>query len=226
MSPILSTLGQQVFTRARMAAHSLLTLRRKHKVCLLGDMSTGKSALVMRLMYDKFEQTYAATIGVDFLTKTLYVENEPHHVQLWDTAGQERFRSLVGAYMRECAVAMIVYDITNKKSADNVDMWIAKVREERGADVVLAIIGNKTDLADKRAVTYEEGSELARKHGAIFMETSAKAGFNVLAVFRRVIRSIPAVSDAVAARAAETADNAQRVELKPLPVKQKSSCTC
>lgn len=123
----------------------------------MGDQSTGKTSILTRFMYDKFDSSYAATIGIDFLSKTLYLEDRTVRLQLWDTAGQERFRSLIPSYIRDSSVAVIVYDITNRQSFQNVSRWVDEVRAERGSDVIIALVGNKSDLVDARVVSIEEG---------------------------------------------------------------------
>ena len=93
-----------------------------------------------------------ATIGIDFLSKTMYLEDRTVRLQLWDTAGQERFRSLIPSYIRDSTVAVVVYDITNANSFHQTSKWIDDVRTERGSDVIIMLVGNKTDLSDKRQV--------------------------------------------------------------------------
>lgn len=143
-------------------------------------------------MYDSFDTTYQATIGIDFLSKTMYLEDRTVRLQLWDTAGQERFRSLIPSYIRDSSVAVVVYDITSKKTFEQTKKWIDDVRGERGNDVIVVLVGNKTDLGDtKREVTTAQGEEEAKKAGAIFMETSAKVGHNVKALFRKIAQALP-----------------------------------
>uniref|UniRef100_A0A452TZW7 RAB6A, member RAS oncogene family n=1 Tax=Ursus maritimus TaxID=29073 RepID=A0A452TZW7_URSMA len=122
---------------------------------------------------------YDATIGIDFLSKTMYLEDRTIRLQLWDTAGQERFRSLIPSYIRDSAAAVVVYDITNVNSFQQTTKWIDDVRTERGSDVIIMLVGNKTDLADKRQVSIEEGERKAKELNVMFIETSAKAGYNV-----------------------------------------------
>merc|ERR1712013_844858 len=145
---------------------------RKFKLVFLGEQSVGKTSLITRFMYDHFDDTYQATIGIDFLSKTMYLEDRVLRLQLWDTAGQERFRSLIPSYIRDSAVAIVVYDITNKTSFLNTHKWIEDVREERGHDVVIMLVANKIDLNDHRQVTKNEGEEKATQLGVMFMETS------------------------------------------------------
>lgn len=145
-----------------------------------------------------------ATIGIDFLSKTMYLEDRTVRLQLWDTAGQERFRSLIPSYIRDSTVAVVVYDITSKpfehkiiiiiflalfliipniridaNSFQQTSKWIDDVRTERGSDVIIMLVGNKTDLSDKRQVSTEEGERRAKELNVMFIETSAKAGYNV-----------------------------------------------
>ncbi|PWA22942.1 hypothetical protein CCH79_00002054 [Gambusia affinis] len=152
---------------------------RKFKLVFLGEQSVGKTSLITRFMYDSFDNTYQATIGIDFLSKTMYLEDRTIRLQLWDTAGQERFRSLIPSYIRDSAAAVVVYDITNVNSFQQTTKWIDDVRTERGSDVIIMLVGNKTDLADKRQVSIEEGERKAKELNVMFIETSAKAGYNV-----------------------------------------------
>lgn len=144
-------------------------------------------------MYDTFDDQYAATIGIDFLSKTMYLEdNKTVRLQLWDTAGQERFRSLIPSYIRDSHVAVVCYDITNKKSFLNLEKWINDVKLERGDEVTIVIVGNKYDLNNKRQVTLEECEELHKKVGSkFFIETSTKANHNVKLLFKKIAQSLP-----------------------------------
>eukprot|EP01121_Diplochlamys_sp_Union-15-3_P000038 TRINITY_DN1002_c0_g3_i4.p1 TRINITY_DN1002_c0_g3~~TRINITY_DN1002_c0_g3_i4.p1 ORF type:complete len:228 (-),score=38.38 TRINITY_DN1002_c0_g3_i4:116-799(-) len=162
----------------------------KYKLVFLGDQFVGKTSIITRFMYDTFDQTYQATIGIDFLSKTMYLEDRTVRLQLWDTAGQERFRSLIPSYIRDSSVAIITYDITNRTSFFNTSKWIEDVRTERGTDVIMMLVGNKTDLGDKRAVSFEEGEAKAKEYKILFIETSAKAGFNIKALFRKVAAAL------------------------------------
>ncbi|KAJ6664812.1 hypothetical protein lerEdw1_005784 [Lerista edwardsae] len=147
--------------------------------CAKRTLRVGKTSLITRFMYDSFDNTYQATIGIDFLSKTMYLEDRTIRLQLWDTAGQERFRSLIPSYIRDSAAAVVVYDITNVNSFQQTTKWIDDVRTERGSDVIIMLVGNKTDLADKRQVSIEEGERKAKELNVMFIETSAKAGYNV-----------------------------------------------
>eukprot|EP00435_Cladocopium_sp_Y103_P043622 s1741_g12.t1 len=116
----------------------------KYKLVFLGEQAVGKTSVITRFMYDTFDNNYQATIGIDFLSKTMYLEDRTVRLQLWDTAGQERFRSLIPSYIRDSSGAIVVYDITNRASFLNTSKWIEDVRSERGSDVVIILVGNKT----------------------------------------------------------------------------------
>lgn len=182
---------------------------RKFKVVFLGEQSVGKTSLITRFMYDSFDTTYQATIGIDFLSKTMYLEDRTVRLQLWDTAGQERFRSLIPSYIRDSTVAVVVYDITNASSFQQVNKWIDDVRTERGHDVIIMLVGNKTDLADKRQVPIDEGEKKSQDLNVMFIETSAKAGYNVKQLFKRIAAALPGMDSGT-----EGKNNEDLIEVK------------
>ena len=168
----------------------------KYKLVFLGDKTVGKTSILKRFMYDNFDKSYQATIGIDFLSKTMYLEDRTVRLQLWDTAGEERFRSLIPSYIRDSSVAVVVYDISRRETFINTTKWIQDVRADRGDDVVICLVGNKTDLGnDKRQISTEEGEEKAKKDGLLFMECSAKAGYNVKSLFRKLALALPGSVD-------------------------------
>ena len=129
----------------------------RYKLVFLGEQGVGKTCIINRFVYDSFDRNYQATIGIDFLSKTMYLEDRTVRLQLWDTAGQERFRSLIPSYIRDSSVAVVVYDTTSRASFLSSSKWVDDIRSERGDDVVIMLVGNKTDLADQRQVSVEEG---------------------------------------------------------------------
>mmetsp|Transcript_862 Transcript_862/g.1722 ORF Transcript_862/g.1722 Transcript_862/m.1722 type:complete len:211 (+) Transcript_862:42-674(+) len=170
----------------------------KYKFVFLGEQSVGKTSTITRFMYDTFDSNYQATIGIDFLSKTMHLEDRSLRLQLWDTAGQERFRSLIPSYIRDSSVAVIMYDVTNKASFLNTVKWIEDVDAEKkgsGRDIVIMLVGNKVDLEEKREVSQEEGKKMAEEHSVMFMEASAKTGQNVQEVFREIARNLPGASE-------------------------------
>ncbi|XP_055034820.1 ras-related protein Rab-41 isoform X2 [Triplophysa rosa] len=197
---------------------------RKFKLVFLGEQSVGKTSLITRFMYDSFDNTYQATIGIDFLSKTMYLEDRTVRLQLWDTAGQERFRSLIPSYIRDSTIAVVVYDITNLNSFQQTSKWIDDVRTERGSDVIIMLVGNKTDLADKRQVSLEAAEKKARELGVMYIETSAKAGYNVKQLFRRVAAALPGM-DSTPEKSKEDMIDIKLEKPPELPVTE-SSCSC
>mmetsp|Transcript_19939 Transcript_19939/g.29140 ORF Transcript_19939/g.29140 Transcript_19939/m.29140 type:complete len:247 (-) Transcript_19939:161-901(-) len=182
--------------RAASASNASLAPLAKYKLVFLGDQAVGKTSIITRFMYDSFDRHYQLTIGIDFLSKTMYLEDRTVRLQLWDTAGQERFRALIPSYIRDSSVAVVVYDVTNRASFLNTTKWVEDVRNERGNDVVICLVGNKTDLgSDKRQVLTEEGEEKAKSGGLLFMECSAKSGNNVKSLFRKLATSLPGSID-------------------------------
>ncbi|SPC66534.1 probable YPT6 - GTP-binding protein of the rab family [Ustilago sp. UG-2017b] len=202
---------------------------RKFKLVFLGEQSVGKTSLITRFMYDTFDNTYQATIGIDFLSKTMYLEDRTVRLQLWDTAGQERFRSLIPSYIRDSSVAVVVYDITNRASFQNTSKWVDDVRAERGNDVIIVLVGNKTDLSDKRQVTTDEAEKKAQEFNVMFIETSAKAGHNVKVLFKKIAQALPGMDkDSDAANAGPTSNKNIDVTAPPAQTTMDdgSSCKC
>ncbi|GAM88542.1 hypothetical protein ANO11243_065750 [Dothideomycetidae sp. 11243] len=198
---------------------------RKYKLVFLGEQSVGKTSLITRFMYDSFDNTYQATIGIDFLSKTMYLEDRTVRLQLWDTAGQERFRSLIPSYIRDSSVAVVVYDISNAKSFAQTRKWVDDVRSERGNDVIIVLVGNKTDLNDKREVTAAQGEEEAKKHNLMFIETSAKVGHNVKPLFKKIAVALPGMDDAGQQAQAQNTTVID-VNIDPRKEPEQQGCNC
>ncbi|KAF2671983.1 ras-domain-containing protein [Microthyrium microscopicum] len=195
---------------------------KKFKLVFLGEQSVGKTSLITRFMYDTFDNTYQATIGIDFLSKTMYLDDRTVRLQLWDTAGQERFRSLIPSYIRDSSVAVVVYDVTNAKTFEQTRKWVDDVRGERGNDVIIVLVGNKTDLADKRQVTEEAGQEEAKKNNLMFIETSAKVGHNVKLLFKRIAQALPGMDEGANQDRGQMID----VNINPTPSAENQGCAC
>jgi Ras-related protein Rab-6A len=210
----------------RPSSNSSLAPLAKYKLVFLGDQSVGKTSIITRFMYDNFDRHYQATIGIDFLSKTMYLEDRTVRLQLWDTAGQERFRSLIPSYIRDSSVAVVVYDVSNRASFNNTAKWVEDVRAERGNDVVICLVGNKTDLGnDKRQVSTEEGEERAKKDNLLFMEVSAKAGYNVKSLFRKLATSLPGSENATSPKEG-AAGNLVDIKLSAAPANLDEAKTC
>ena len=148
----------------------------KYKLIFLGDQSVGKSCILNRFLNDTFIEDYQATIGLDFQSKNVQIDNQDIHLLLYDTAGQEKFRSLIPMYTRDANIILLVYDISNRDSFTNLTHWLKDVTNVNMEEVILCIVANKIDLVDKRVVTNEEGQKFADEHDFIFQEISAKTG--------------------------------------------------
>ncbi|CAH2043425.1 unnamed protein product [Thlaspi arvense] len=199
----------------------------KYKLVFLGDQAVGKTSIITCFMYGNFDTNYQATIGIDFLTKSMRHEDRTFRLQMWDTAGQERFKSLIPSYIRDSSVAVIVYDVANKQSFINTSKWIEDVRAERGSQVIIVLVGNKTDLVHKRQVSIEEGDSKAREVGALFIETSAKAGFNIKPLFCKIASALQGTEKLTLTKEEDLVD----VNLKPITgssqaEQQQGNCSC
>ena len=148
----------------------------KYKLIFLGDQNVGKSSILNRFLSDTFVEEYQATIGLDFQSKNVQIDNQDVHLLLYDTAGQEKFRSLIPMYTRDANIILLVYDITNKESFENLYAWLKDLTNININEVIICIVGNKIDLNEKREVSNEEGQKYAQEHNFIFQEVSAKTG--------------------------------------------------
>ncbi|XP_020824311.1 ras-related protein Rab-8B isoform X1 [Phascolarctos cinereus] len=160
------------------------------KLLLIGDSGVGKTCLLFRFSEDAFNTTFISTIGIDFKIRTIELDGKKIKLQIWDTAGQERFRTITTAYYRGAMGIMLVYDITNEKSFENIKNWIRNIEEHASSDVERMILGNKSDMNDKRQVSKERGEKLAIDYGIKFLETSAKSSINVEEAFFILARDI------------------------------------
>jgi small GTP-binding protein len=156
-------------------------------VVLIGDSGVGKSNLLLRFTKNDFLMESKSTIGVEFATRTLKVSGKTVKAQIWDTAGQERYRAITSAYYRGAVGALLVYDITKKQTFDNTERWLGELREHADDDIVILLVGNKSDLRHIRAVSTEEGASFAEKNGLFFIETSALDATNVDKAFETIL---------------------------------------
>merc|ERR1711981_1527196 len=161
------------------------------KLVLLGDSAVGKSSLVLRFVRGQFFEYQESTIGAAFLTQTVALDDTTVKFEIWDTAGQERYHSLAPMYYRGAAAAVVVYDITNADSFARAKSWVRELQRQGSPNIVIALAGNKCDLASKRKVEASEASECAKDNGLFFMETSAKTALNVEELFKAIAKKLP-----------------------------------
>jgi small GTP-binding protein len=160
------------------------------KLILVGDSYVGKTNILSKYIKNEFNQNTKSTVGVEFGTKILKIEDKIIKAQIWDTAGQERYKSITSTYYKGAKGAFIVYDITNRLSFESVDKWIQDLNLNSDKNITLLLIGNKIDLEDKRDVTKEEGEEKAKSFGLAFLETSALTGENIDKVFDHMLKEV------------------------------------
>ena len=160
------------------------------KFIIVGDSSVGKSNILLRFSRNEFDSGHQATLGIEFANKHVIHNNVDYLVQIWDTAGQENFRSVTRAYYKASAVAMVVYDITKEESFSHIQSWMKDCKELAPSTVLIALIGNKSDLEDQRVITKERGENLARENKMMFFETSALNGNGIENAFKKCIEKV------------------------------------
>ncbi|KAL8171470.1 hypothetical protein V2J09_023274 [Rumex salicifolius] len=160
------------------------------KVVLIGDSAVGKSQLLARFARNEFSIDSKATIGVEFQTRTLAIDNKTVKAQIWDTAGQERYRAVTSAYYRGAVGAMLVYDISKRQTFDHIARWLEELRGHADKNIVIMLVGNKSDLSSLRAVPTEDAKEFAERENLFFMETSALEAINVETAFLTILTEI------------------------------------
>ncbi|EGC30969.1 Rab GTPase [Dictyostelium purpureum] len=153
------------------------------KYIIIGDTGVGKSCLLLQFTDKRFQPVHDLTIGVEFGARMITIDNKQIKLQIWDTAGQESFRSITRSYYRGSAGALLVYDITRRDTFNHLTCWLKDARSYANSNMTIILIGNKSDMESKRAVSYEEGKQFAEENGLIFLETSAKTASNVEEAF-------------------------------------------
>ncbi|KAE8697375.1 Ras-related protein RABA4a [Hibiscus syriacus] len=183
------------------------------KVVLIGDSAVGKSQILARFARNEFSLDSKATIGVEFQTKTLVIQHKSVKAQIWDTAGQERYRAVTSAYYRGAVGAMLVYDITKHQTFDHIPRWLEELRGHADKNIVIILIGNKSDLENQRAVLTDDAKEFAQKEGLFFFETSALESTNVETAFLTVLTEIFNIMNKKSLAANENQENVNPASL-------------
>ena len=157
---------------------------KKLSLVVIGDTGVGKSCLLLQFVDRRFSSVHDLTIGVDFGSRIVDINNEKIKLQIWDTAGQESFRSIARSYYRDAAGCLLVFDVTRKESFNHLEKWLQETRQFANPNIAITIVGNKADLSAKRAVKYEEAKNFATEMGLTYVEASAKSADGVDEAFR------------------------------------------
>uniref|UniRef100_A0A0G4HVC1 Uncharacterized protein n=1 Tax=Chromera velia CCMP2878 TaxID=1169474 RepID=A0A0G4HVC1_9ALVE len=193
------------------------------KIVLIGDSGVGKSNLLSRFTRDEFNLESKSTIGVEFATKSVPTDGKIIKAQIWDTAGQERYRAITSAYYRGAVGALLVYDISKRASFEHIERWLTELRDHADPNIVILLVGNKSDLAHLRMVGAEEAAAFAEKHGLACIETSALDATNVEKAFHRILFEIHTLMSKKNQLADKSAEAAEAPRGVPIQVDQGNS---
>ena len=150
------------------------------KILIVGDSGVGKTNFILRFLNNEFNQNYMSTAGIDLKSGSIVIKNKKIRIQIWDTAGQEKYKAITKNLFLKVMGALIVYDITNENSFYNLQSWVSMVKEECGKHMQIVIVGNKSDLYSKRAISKEEVLNYAKEQKVEYIETSSKTGENII----------------------------------------------
>ncbi|GFG35589.1 hypothetical protein Cfor_00073 [Coptotermes formosanus] len=190
------------------------------KVVLIGDSGVGKSNLLSRFTRNEFNLESKSTIGVEFATRSIQVDGKTIKAQIWDTAGQERYRAITSAYYRGAVGALLVYDIAKHLTYENVERWLRELRDHADQNIVIMLVGNKSDLRHLRAVPTDEAKAFAERNGLSFIETSALDSTNVETAFQNILTEIYRIVSQKQIRDPPEGDtirphNVEQIDVKP-----------
>ncbi|PKU79279.1 ras-related protein RIC2 [Dendrobium catenatum] len=199
------------------------------KLVLIGDSGVGKSNLLSRFTRNEFNLESKSTIGVEFATKSLNVDGKIIKAQIWDTAGQERYRAITSAYYRGAVGALLVFDVTRRATFENIERWLRELREHTDPNIVVMLVGNKSDLRHLVAVSTDDGKALAERESLFFMETSALESTNVENAFSEVLTQIYRIVSRRAVEAGEDGASAipskgERIDINDDSSKKRFGC--
>ena len=198
------------------------------KMIVIGDSGVGKSCLTTKAVKNKFEEFYQATIGFEFLTFNLKMNETVVKLQIWDTCGQEVYRSLISNFYRNSSLAVLLYAIDNRESFINANNWLKELKGQASPDVKIMIVGNKCDLEEERKVSIDEGKEFKEKNNLnCFMETSAKTGYNakdLLIEAAKILYRDYLVNKNLYENEGDSIDNVKVKNMDSITVKRKSCC--
>ena len=158
-----------------------------YKIAIIGNQHVGKTTILSRYKYETTDDSYAPTVGIDFLTKNVFLEDKTIRLIMWDTAGQERFKSLIPSYLKNANCVILTYDITEKSSFSALGKWLSDVKDNVVEGTFIILCGNKLDLNNKRVISKEEGENFAKENNIAFAETSATTGQGINELFNTIL---------------------------------------
>ena len=159
------------------------------KLLMIGDSGVGKTSMLLRYSNDAFSSSFLSTIGVDFKIKYLTIDDKNVKLQIWDTAGAERFRTITTSYFRGAQGILLVYDVTDRNSFNNVSSWLAQINKHADTNVNIVLVGNKCD-SENRLISHDEGEKLASQHFLNCFECSAKSGYNINSLYETLTKEV------------------------------------
>ncbi|GLI74534.1 Rab GTPase ypt31 [Penicillium ochrochloron] len=216
-----------VASRGYRLASLFPSLTHSRLVVLIGDSGVGKSNLLSRFTRNEFNLDSKSTIGVEFATRSIQVDSKTIKAQIWDTAGQERYRAITSAYYRGAVGALLVYDISKHQTYENVNRWLKELRDHADSNIVIMLVGNKSDLRHLRAVPTEEAKQFASENNLSFIETSALDASNVELAFQNILTEIYRIVSSKALDSGESSTNppvGRTIDFTPQPNEQKQGC--
>ena len=207
-----------------------------YKIAIIGNQHVGKTTILSRYKYETTDDSYAPTVGIDFLTKNVYLEDKTIRLIMWDTAGQERFKSLIPSYLKNANCVILTYDITDKISFTSLSKWLSDAKDNVVDGTFIILCGNKIDLINKRVVSKEEAEKFAQDNNIAYAETSATTGEGINDLFNTIIGNfcdVPIVNkenkddddlDGVASQKIALKDLTKEEEVKIEQQKKKGNC--
>ena len=167
-----------------------------YKVLILGDSTVGKTCFLVRYVDDSFDDSTLLSVGMDYRLKNVKTEDGTKvKLQIWDTCGQERYRSISKNYYKGANAIILVFSLIDKKSFESVENWINQIKEEASESILIILVGNKSDLIEKRVISYEEAEKLAKEFNINYFECSAKTGENINVAFNDLIEQMVKKTD-------------------------------
>jgi Ras-related protein Rab-1A len=194
------------------------------RLLLIGDSGVGKSCVLLRFADDTFSDCYQCTCGVDFKISTLQTGGKVVKLQMWDTAGQERFRTIARSYYRNASGILVVYDVTDRQSFQNIPSWVEEIRRYAPKDVKMLLIGNKCELDHQRMVTDIDAKEMAERFQMELVETSARNAINVGSAFGQIVEQL--VSSKQQQQKQQQGDSTDNALTLGVPIRAHGPCDC